>query len=227
VAIAVAGANSDASAISLVQGPLNDQIGQLRGRTLSFSARLKASAAGCTAKFAWYDGVAGGGTWQIQSAFTIGTTYSTLTGSFLVAATSNQLYIGIYFESAATFYVDNAMLVVGSVAADYAPLHPADDLARCLRYFQYIGASGAGDIIVSGIASAGGQTIYTTLVCAEKAVSPTVTILGTWNVSNSGQPAVAASSVRAVRVSAAALAAGQFYTFNGTAGNYIQLEANP
>ena len=31
------------------------------------------------------------------------------------------------------------MLVVGSQPADYVPLHPADDLARCLRYYEIVG----------------------------------------------------------------------------------------
>ena len=47
--------------------------------------------------------------------------------------------MSISIAAAGTYYVDNAMLVVGSQPADYAPLHPADDLARCLRYYEIIG----------------------------------------------------------------------------------------
>ncbi|HXI15570.1 MAG TPA: hypothetical protein VNM48_04300, partial [Chloroflexota bacterium] len=34
--------------------------------------------------------------------------------------------------------VNDAMLVIGSVAADYQPLTPADDLARCIRYYRRV-----------------------------------------------------------------------------------------
>jgi hypothetical protein len=42
------------------------------------------------------------------------------------------------------------MLVMGSAAADYVPLHPADDLLRCLRYYETLGGTGSSPILYYG-----------------------------------------------------------------------------
>jgi hypothetical protein len=118
------------------------------------------------------------------------------------------------------------MLVVGSVPADYIPLTPADDLARCLRYYETIGASGSGSLIASGIATAT-QTAYVTYRYYQKAVTPTVTKVGTWVVNNAGQPTFNTPDKESIQVSIASLGAGVFYAFNNGAGQYVTAEANP
>src|SRR5215831_13578295 len=107
----------------------------LAGRTVTASVRVNTSLANAIRIGIGSD--AGGTT--VYSAFHPGgSTYQTLTVTFTVpaAATFTQLAIFLSGGTTQAFYVDNAMLVVGSVAADYAPLHPADDLARCLRYYE-------------------------------------------------------------------------------------------
>jgi hypothetical protein len=127
--------------------------------------------------------------------------------------------LGIFFSASCTAYLDNAMLVVGTQPCDYVPLHPADDLARCLRYYE-IAAGGEG--MVSAVATANAQTIFATF--AYKAVKPltsTVTLSGFSNV-NAGNAATNVIGLWGMRVGVVSTAAGNFYSaFSFT------IEANP
>jgi hypothetical protein len=124
-------------------------------------------------------------------------------------------------------YIDNACLVVGSQAADYAPLHPADDLARCLRYYEVYGAM-QNEIYVTGYQSAGNLASGTPYgLKARKAVSPTVTKNGTWNLSNCAQPTVLTSAVDSVTISSSVTALGTFNFNNNAVGANVTIEANP
>jgi len=137
-----------AGASSLYQ-TVNDQVPSLIGRNLSFSVRVNTATANAVrialqdqsgASLATSAFHPGGGTYQTLTV----TTASVLPGSL------TALYIKVLFAATCTAYIDNAMLVVGSVAADYAPLHPADDLARCNRYYQRWNSGGAGDVLTVG-----------------------------------------------------------------------------
>ena len=66
-----------------------------------------------------------------------------------------------------------AMLVPGTVPADYMGLHPADDLARCLRYYEIV-ASGSGPATVGQAQSA--TQAQTILAYTQKPVAPTLTV---------------------------------------------------
>ena len=105
---------------------------QLMLRTMSFSCRVQASIANAVR----LEVFAAGGV-SAASAYHPGDgTWRTLTCTIVrnVNNGSTDLHLRVYGNG--TVYADNAMLVVGMVPADYVPLHPADDLARCLRYYQ-------------------------------------------------------------------------------------------
>jgi hypothetical protein len=109
---------------------------QLRGKTLSASVRINAPLANACRVQLGADGTGGA---TNASAFHPGDgAYHTLTVTLAVPvdATVVVLSVALAAGNVASFYVDNAMLVVGAVAADYAPLPPPEDLARCLRYYQ-------------------------------------------------------------------------------------------
>jgi hypothetical protein len=116
---------------------------QLKGRVVSASCRVRCATANAV-RIGIFDGVA----WQYGAFHTGSGSYQTLTATVTLGA-SGDYYCGVFFAASCTAYVDNAMLVVGSVAADYAPMHPADDLARCQRYYQTLGRNGTGAIVVS------------------------------------------------------------------------------
>ncbi|HYW90546.1 MAG TPA: hypothetical protein VFB50_22435 [Chloroflexota bacterium] len=212
---------------------LNDVAPQLAGRTITVSARTRCTAPNALRLNVYADTSSGGGSGSVSatSATDPGTgAWSTLSATLAIPAGANYLTVRFEFIAGASGNLDNAMLAVGSQAADYAPLHPADDLARCLRYYELLGGNGGGggSIGVEGIATAASQEAAQSLgFRAIKAVSPTVTKVGTWTVSNTGQPAVSGGDAYGVRFTVQSIAAGVFYAINTVAGQYITVEANP
>lgn len=155
-------------------------------------------------------------------------TYQTLSVSGTVPAGATNIYLSVSFEATGTYYLDNSMLVVGSVAADYAPLNPTDDLAFCQRYYEVLGPNATGSLEISASnASAGSGSPVQTLRYVSKSVTPTITKVGTWNTSNCGQPTVNGADLESFYLQTTVTAAGSFATFNGTAGNKVTVEANP
>lgn len=206
--------HSAGSFISLSQ-PV--EAAQLANKAVTFSLQVKASVAG-TVRI-WIA--------STYSSFNTGTTSERLSVTATLA-TGGIFYVGVDFSSASvTAELNDAMLVVGSVAADYAPLHPADDLARCLRYYEILADGGDSTLVGLGVATAGGQHASSTLMYkTQKPVSPTVTIAGTWSVLNAGQPTIGNSGTRATRILVTSSAAGEFYAMNG-GSSYLTVEANP
>jgi hypothetical protein len=145
---------------------------QLTGRTYSLSVRCSASVANAARITVSGDG----GFTTVNSAFHPGgSTYQTLTVTFTCTATQTQVVIGLQHVVSCTAYWDNAMLVVGSQPANYVPLHPADDLARCLRYYEIWGVGAAGKYLMMGQCYTSTSAICSISYRAEKAVTPTVT----------------------------------------------------
>ena len=137
------------------------------------------------------------------------------------------MYTAVYFAASCTAYIDNAMLVVGSQASDYAPLHPADDLARCLRYYETIG-DGNADVAVAGYCLAGAGMQWYIPYKARKPVSPTITKIGTWAVANSSQPTILAGQCfggHSMQIIATATGSLATASPNGTYA--VTVEANP
>jgi len=66
--------------------------------------------------------------------------------------------------------------VVGAVPCDYVPLHPADDLARCFRYYQRWQSPGNNAVMASGqcFSTTGWDGVVSS--AAKLAVAPTFTI---------------------------------------------------
>jgi len=166
---------------------------QLGTRTLTFSVGVKSSVVGTVRALA-YDGTA-----YQYSGFNSTTTGERLSVTFTTVTNPGVVLVGIYISVAScTVEMNDAMLVVGSVAADYAPLHPADDLARCLRYYEVFNAGSTQGICV-------GQAYTTTAaqwmlpLKASKAVVPTTTFSapGTFGVTNVGGGVVVATSIAA------------------------------
>jgi hypothetical protein len=203
---------------------INDNTG-LPGRTLSVSVRVRTSTPSAvrialnnyygSASHYTYSGYhSGGGGWE------------TLTVTAALDPTATYCEVVVFFNASCTAYLDNAMLVVGSQAANYVPLHPADDLARCLRYYEVVGAL-QNEIVAQayGVAS-GAYSVYYGFK-ARKAITPTFTKNGTWVVTNCGQPAVASGAVDSVTLSTTVTALGALQFSNNAVGANVVMEANP
>ena len=203
-----------------------DSFSQLRGRTVTLSMRTRTSTANAVRVSL---DTTGTGSASVQSAYhTGGGAYETLSVSLSVAAGATGVYVGLRFDTSCTAYIDNAMLVVGSVAADYAPLHPADDLARCLRYYETAHDGVTVNISYIGYMVAPNSLSYYVPYRVKKAVTATVTKLGTWNVTNCAQPVAGSPDTLAYSLSAQASTTGVVAFSNaGVRGPAITIEANP
>src|SRR5215472_1507823 len=191
------------------QNLTNELLVQLRGRTITFTGRVKCSVAGAL-RLRIYDGANNYGAYHSGSG-----QYETLSVTRTLAAAPTSLLISFVFDTSCTAYLDNAMLVVGEDPVPFVPMHPADDLNRCFRYFEKKNFSWRY------YAPAGGLWL-TLFLFARKPVAGTVTVSpGTrLNVSS-----VAADNTQADYV-------GVTYNVSAAGDTYAQydgytVEANP
>jgi hypothetical protein len=196
---------------------------RLRNTAFSFAIRVRTAVAASAQAFIQIEGVN-----TLGTSHTGNDTYQTLTVSVPSQAVNNSLAVGVIFSGSATVYLDNAMLVVGTVAADYAPLHPADDLARCLRYYEFHGGATNTFPFVAFSANAASHNIAWPMVFAvPKAVTPTVTKIGTWTVAGCGQPTADQANIRGYRLNVITTAAGAGNTQPSNATDGVTIESNP
>ena len=209
---------------------------QLRGRTVTFSMRVRVATANAVRLGMW-DSV---NSYRYSSYHTGDGTYQTLTLTAPIAATTTAFVVYVFFDASCTAYLDNAMLVVGAVAADYAPLHPADDLARCLRYYETFSNANNDNIWATGLVTTVSAAQIPLRYRAIKAVTATVTGVTATNMSltqaNGGFSAItsfssdnaSASGCRLMLGCAGGLVAGNAtYLLASAAGAGITIEANP
>jgi hypothetical protein len=145
---------------------------QLRGRTITFAARVRASAVNA-ARVGLFDSVNG---WTYSGYHSGSGAYETLTVTAAVPPASTGVTAAVNVVLAGTVYADAAVLAVGTVAPPYSPLHPADEWERCLRYYQEIGGLDPNEFVGSGyaVSTTGAQVIIRYVT--EMALAPTVTI---------------------------------------------------
>jgi hypothetical protein len=149
-----------------------------------------------------------------------------LTVTVTVPATETNLQVEVQFTASCTAYLDNAMLVVGAQPCDYVPMHPADDLARCLRYYELVGPSGSYPQLTGYVAAAGQNVGQSLPLAAKKAVTPTTTVMGTFNYSNATALSSFNPCVSGIYLQIGGSAAGQVVAYSNNSG-YIAVEANP
>lgn len=193
---------------------------QLRGQTISLSVRVNQSvASGAVAVITDSSGTTTG------SAVATTGSFVTLTVTRTLGAAITTLDVGVQFTAAGTFYLDNAMLVIGPAPAPYRPLHPQEELARCQRYYEILSAD------YNTVASAGAQNLgYALNYRQDKGGTPTLTKNGTWSVTNCGQPSVTARTgqeTRMVTIFAASTAAGVMQFTANSGDDTISAEWNP
>lgn len=108
----------------------------------------------------------------------------TLTKTISSSATSLQILVGqngTPVAATGAYYVDSAMLVVGSQPANFVALHPQVDLARCQRYYEYLSGSN-GQQCIGTICGNGSYAAMVWPFKQTKRIQPTITY-GTISVS--------------------------------------------
>lgn len=197
-----------------------------RGKTVTFAVKVKSNVAG-TVYVRLSDGVT-----ATDSANNVGTGVETLTVTKLLDSNATILYAVIRADVAScTFEVDDAVLVVGSIAPEYVPLHPAEEMERCQRYYELIGGGNDGGVMFGGYCAASGTFEQVVQFRTTKAVIPTTTINGTWSLTNTTlQPTLpVGSSVFNTTVRVTNSSGSAQYCAARNVGSYanITVEANP
>lgn len=216
--------------LNRLQQTLVEVAPQVQGRVITFSARTRCATANALRLNVYADTNSGGGAGVVQatSGFDPGSgAWNTLSVSITIPVGANYLVVRFEMVATCSGNLDNAMLVVGSVAADYVPMHPADDLARCLRYYEVLGDTANGVPLIGGYTTAGATVYINVFFAAKKAVTPTCTKNGTWNAVNAGQPAISAPATHGILSSVVVTSTGLGYSVPSAAGQNIIAEANP
>jgi hypothetical protein len=208
----------------------------LPGKTLTASIRIRVAVANAVRVGLWSDGASGT---NVYSGFHTGSgAYQTLTVTYAVPTDATQVILSIWFAASCTAYLDNAMLVVGSQAANYVPMHPADDLARCLRYYEAL-VGGTTNEFVGTAACVSTTTAYTSKTMrVVKAVTPTMTISvgAVWTALSATGVGLGASLAASafntgttglIATAASGLVAGNASLIQATAGAVVVAESNP
>lgn len=191
---------------------------QLRGKTLALSVRVRCSAA-ITVSVTIRDS-AGASPGSVALA---ANTWTTITVVRAINAAATSITVELNLGATATYYFDNAMLVLGPNATEFVPLHPAEDLARCQRYIEIV----YGEI--AGRAAAGEVMGYHLPFKVTKfSASPTVTKAGTWTVINCAQPLYARHTQNGITMYTTVTATGFAQTYpSNVATDYFRVECYP
>ncbi len=205
---------------------MSDGYHQLLGKKVSLRLSVRADAAGAVRAVVTTDGTGGTSTY---SGYHAGDSQWADLDVVAVAVPSDATYVevGVALAATATAYVDDAMLVQGSVAAEYMALHPAEEWERCQRYYEaHLGQSVPHVGWIYGTAANAPQVHY--LFATRKCVVPSVTKLGTWTLGGvaSAQPSVAVCTVVGYTLALPCNGTGMADANPGVAGGIVA-EANP
>jgi hypothetical protein len=197
---------------------------QLRGRTVSLRMRVKASVA-AAARLVLSDGVSASAYSAHHSG---GGAYEALSATLAVDAAATTLKVGLILEKTVAADVDQATLMLGSVALPCPPLDPEAELRRCERYFEVHGGS-TGFPYVRGYSAVGAGDVAAVGVPfrVRKGGTPTVTKAGTWGVNNAGQPTIPNSHADGYMLQIASLATGYFDAAPNGSDDLVYGEWNP
>lgn len=144
---------------------------QLRGRTVTFAIKVRKGVASSVRPYISDSGVKTfGATSATTGSFTV------LTVTLAIAAGATSVNVGVELSISDTVYLDNATLSVGSVAMDYVALTPADDLARCTRYYWELGGLNSTEYVMAMLCYTTTNAMGALLFPTEMAVAPTVTV---------------------------------------------------
>lgn len=197
---------------------------QLRGRTLTVSVRVKCATANVV-RVGIDDAIVA----PTYSARNSAGGWQTLTATATISATAVNIRVRLRFDNntSGVVYADNATVVVGSVAADYSPLTPQEDLSRCQRYYEVIDGR---TVSLFANCTAGNQyPAWPVFFKATKAVTPTITTNGVWAAVNSlhNPPLVGGIAPEACYIYVGSAGAGIVSFGGNTADDTITVEANP
>ena len=169
------------------------------------------------------------GTWDttngsgIELAFDLGSgsNWTTSSANSWQAASNIKLTgsVSLLGTNGATWYVTGVQLEAGDTATPFEHRSFGAELALCQRYFQKHLSTGSIGFFGRGNMPGAGSSIpvpftFPTVMRA----SPTVTIIGTWDVSNMGQPFSSGPNPSSPALVANSLGVGDGFVYTGSVG---------
>jgi hypothetical protein len=141
----------------------------------------------------------------LQVAFGLGSgaSFSGTAGAWAaVNAYSVTGAVSVVGTNGATFYITGVQLEVGSTATsfDYRPY--TTEFQLCQRYFEVHGGTASAFPQYFGSGNNGTNVGLAIPFAVSKRTAPTVTALGTWTVSNCGQPFADSATIQGYRLAA-------------------------
>lgn len=140
------------------------------------------------------------------------------------ATTGIEVVLSVGAQTSGTWTIGNVQLEQGTTATPFENRPFALEGVLCQRYYEESG-NGDGSVVCSGYTT-GGSSIYTPYFFkVTKRAQPVVTVVGTWGVSNCGQPASYQPGVGGCFLAAVGSGTGVAYAYNNSAGNRLTIAA--
>src|SRR5262245_29360052 len=197
---------------------------QLRGRTVTFTMRVRTATAG-TVRLGVFDTV---NSYRYSGYHSGSGVYETLAVTAPIAAGTTSVTVVVALSASCTAYLDNAVLVVGTTAPTYAPLHPADELLRCQRYYVEIGGTQVFEMALPMQAYGAGAAIGALTFPVQMAIAPTLTVSapGDWRLLSSSLTSITCTSISAANTTPRSCQLSVAVTSGLVAGDATMLTAN-
>jgi len=152
----------------------------------------------------------------------VGSNFSGTAGAWAAAnrmsATGATSVVG---TNGATFYITGVQLEVGSTATSFDYRQYGTELALCQRYYWKSLGAGNESIGIAGYNIAGNAVWTQFSLPVTMRATPTVTVNGTWAVSNTGQPTIRAASATNFLLQAGATANGALATYPNGSDDFL------
>lgn len=189
--------------------------------TVSARVRVKSTVAGTVFLRVQDD------TGSTDSAFNVGVGLETLSVTRTVLNANLRVIVCITTDSC-TVEINDATLVWGAVPADYVPLHPTEEMARCQRYYRVLmGHNGAAVLSFTCYADNARNYFWHLPHPTKMAVAaPSATKVGTWALANVGSSSLRCTDDMLLAI-ITATGAGHVEMQPNSADDLITVEANP
>lgn len=198
------------------------------GQVISARLNVRSNAASSVRAVITTDGT--GGTSNYSSYHTGGSTFEDLTVSNItIPSDATYVDVGVTLEATAAVYTSNWQVNRGALPGIFQGLAPADELGRAQRYAEvHGGVNSTGPASIDRMYAGNNITYYVAIGFAvHKGGTPTLTLGGTWTVSNCAQPTVAAPSQGGYVLATLASGAGDITCYPDSADDTVTAVWNP
>ena len=174
------------------------------------------------------DGCGSGQTQISTGSFTINSTLTQYTTTIALPASATN-GVSIVFSTGAftsgTLTITGVQLEPGAVATQFERRLYQTELFNGARYCQRVGGVSNSDFMIFGYATGANPVYMTFTYPVPMRAAATITVQGTWNTSNCGQPAVFGAGSNSAILSCTAGGAGYAYTNSTATTEYLLITA--